>query len=133
MVMEAATSRPLAVVTGASSGIGLELAKQFATNGFDLIVTAEDGELTAARDVIAATAADATVEAVRADLRTETGVDELYDRIRAAGRPVDAIARNAGVGRGGAFTDTPSTTRRSRSCSPSRSRCATSSRTPVSR
>jgi uncharacterized protein len=39
------TARPLAVVTGASSGIGLELARQFATNGFDLVVTAEDAEL----------------------------------------------------------------------------------------
>jgi short-subunit dehydrogenase len=38
--MEQATHRPLAVVTGASSGIGLELARQFAEHGFDLIVTA---------------------------------------------------------------------------------------------
>ena len=40
--MNSTSNKPLAVVTGASSGIGYELAKQFATNGFDLIVAAED-------------------------------------------------------------------------------------------
>jgi uncharacterized protein len=40
--MNSTSHKPLAVVTGASSGIGYELAKQFATNGFDLIVAAED-------------------------------------------------------------------------------------------
>jgi NAD(P)-dependent dehydrogenase (short-subunit alcohol dehydrogenase family) len=43
--MEATASRPLAVVTGASSGIGLELAKQFASNGFDVIAAAEDAAI----------------------------------------------------------------------------------------
>jgi short-subunit dehydrogenase len=41
----AATTKPFAVVTGASSGIGFELAKQFAQNGFDVLVTAEDNGL----------------------------------------------------------------------------------------
>jgi len=41
-------TRPLALVTGASSGIGFQLAKQFADNGFDLIIAAEDAELTTA-------------------------------------------------------------------------------------
>jgi uncharacterized protein len=40
--MESALSRPLAVVTGASSGIGRELAARFAENGYDLVVAAED-------------------------------------------------------------------------------------------
>jgi short-subunit dehydrogenase len=80
-----ATDRPLAVVTGASSGIGLELAKQFEENGFDLIAPPEE----------------------EVDLATPGGVEELYARIRAAGRPVAALALNAGVGAGGAFaTDT---------------------------
>src|SRR5215204_1739323 len=94
-------TKPLAVVTGASSGIGFELAKQFAENGFDLVVTAEDDELTeAAREVEAAGAA---VEAVQADLTTEGGVDELYAAIKLDGRPVAAAALNAGIGSGGEF------------------------------
>src|SRR5688500_5310348 len=102
--MEAST-RPLAVVTGASSGIGLELARQFAENGFDLIVTAEADELQeAARSV---ESSGASVEAVQADLTTEGGVDALYARIKADGRPVAAAALNAGIGSGGEFKDTP--------------------------
>jgi uncharacterized protein len=97
--------RPLALVTGASSGIGFELAKQFAHNGFDLVVNAEDAELAeAAREV---EALGASVEAVQSDLRTSDGVDELWQRVQATGRPLAAAALNAGVGSGGAFKDTP--------------------------
>jgi short-subunit dehydrogenase len=102
--MENSSSRKLAVVTGASSGIGLELAKQFAENGFDLVVAAEDAELaTAAREI---EQLGAHVEAVQVDLATDAGVDELWARMSSAGRPLDAVALNAGVGAGGAFTDT---------------------------
>ncbi len=99
------SARSLAVVTGASRGIGLELAKQFAANDFDLIVAAEDAELAAAAAELEGMGAQ--VDAVRADLATDEGVHEVYRRIKAAGRPVDAIALNAGIGAGGAFaTDT---------------------------
>ena len=101
--MSAASSRPLAVVTGASSGIGLELAKQFASNGYDLVVAAEDAGLAgAAREL---EGLGAQVEAVQVDLAMEPGVEELERRIQAAGRPVDAVALNAGVGAGGAFAN----------------------------
>lgn len=94
----ATTTRPLAVVTGASSGIGYELAKQFANHGFDLIIAAEDARINDVGTELAA-------EAVQVDLATDEGVDELYGRL--AGRKVDAIALNAGIGAGGAFaTDT---------------------------
>jgi uncharacterized protein len=92
-------TRPLAVVTGASSGIGRELAKQFATNGFDVLIAAEDAELDAAAEELRALGTG--VEAVRVDLATDGGVDELYGRI--GGRPVAALALNAGIGAGGAF------------------------------
>jgi len=95
--MEAHT-RPLAVVTGASSGIGLELAKLFAAADFDLVIAAEDRDVRTVAEGIRA--AGVWVEAVQVDLATPKGVEELHRRI---GRPVDALALNAGIGAGGAF------------------------------
>jgi short-subunit dehydrogenase len=97
-------TKPLALVTGASSGIGLELAKQFARHGFDLIVNSEDAGLEEAAVLIRAEGA--AVTPVQADLRTPEGVQQLWTRVLAAGRPLDAAALNAGVGVGGAFVDT---------------------------
>ncbi|HUR84750.1 MAG TPA: SDR family NAD(P)-dependent oxidoreductase [Solirubrobacteraceae bacterium] len=98
-------TRSLAVVTGASRGIGLELAREFAQHDFDLIVAAEDDAIHAAALELAEIGP--RVDAVQVDLATDGGVDALYSRIRSTGRPVDAIALNAGIGAGGAFaTDT---------------------------
>jgi len=94
-----------AVVTGASSGIGYELARLFAEHGFDLLITAEDDAIHDACSEIESFGT--RVHAVRADLATGDGVDELYRHIKQIGRPVDALALNAGIGAGGAFaTDT---------------------------
>ncbi|RKR86487.1 short-subunit dehydrogenase [Micromonospora pisi] len=98
------TTRPLAVVTGASSGIGYELAKQFARNGFDLVIAAEDeGISQAARDV---EEHGASVEPVRTDLASYDGVEQLWRQVSSDGRPLAALAINAGVGVGGAFATT---------------------------
>jgi len=99
--MAAEDGTPLAVVTGASSGIGLELARVFAAEGFDLLVTAEDAELTTALEQLSGLGVE--VRAHRVDLATEAGVVELYRHIQNTGRPVDALALNAGIGAGGAF------------------------------
>jgi short-subunit dehydrogenase len=105
MAMESSANGQLAVVTGASSGIGLELSKLFAAAGYDLIVAAEDEEIAAVAEGLGQSGVRA--EAVQVDLATDAGVDELYRRIQAAGRPVDAVCLNAGIGAGGAFaTDT---------------------------
>ena len=98
-------SRKLAVVTGASSGIGLELAQQFAEHDFDLVLCAEDAGLTAVADRCQEHGAQVTV--VQCDLRRPEGVEELYAAVTALGRPVDAAAVNAGIGRGGVFWETP--------------------------
>ena len=95
-------ARPFALVTGASSGIGLELARQLAGRGHDLLVTAE-----APLDdhVAELEALGAEVHTVVADLRTGSGVESLYAAVVAQGRPLAVAALNAGIGRGGAFVD----------------------------
>jgi short-subunit dehydrogenase len=98
--MNATQTRPFAVITGASSGIGYELAKVFAENGFDLLINAEDDLSAVQRDVANE---EVEVETVQADLSNPKGVEKLYARIQKAGRPVDAIALNAGIGAGGDF------------------------------
>jgi uncharacterized protein len=97
-------TKPLAVVTGASSGIGFELARVFAGHGFDVLINAENGRLDAAAELLRA--AGVHVEPVQADLSTYDGVEQLYAAIVSTGRPVSAAALNAGVGQGGAFVDT---------------------------
>ena len=101
--MAEATGSGLAVVTGASSGIGFELARQFAEHGFDLIVVAEDESIGGAADELR----DLRVEVVpvQVDLTRAADVDRLWERVRARGRPLAAIAINAGVGVGGPFVD----------------------------
>ncbi len=96
-------ARPLALVTGASSGIGRELAKQFAENGFDLVVAAEDVELDDA--VAELRGMGATVAPVSVDLTKRADVERLAAAVQSAGRQLDAAALNAGVGHGGAFVD----------------------------
>src|SRR5215216_2556966 len=95
------STRPLALVTGASSGIGRDLAKEFVANGFDVVIAAEDPAI----HTVAAglQGHGASVEAVQVDLATEAGVDELWGRVT---RPLGAAALNAGIGQGGAFKDT---------------------------
>jgi uncharacterized protein len=103
-VMAQSSIRQLAVVTGASSGIGLELARQFAEHDFDLLIVAEQAGIQEAAASLRSHGG--TVEPVQADLATREGVDHLYQQMKALGRPVDAVAINAGVGVGGPFIDT---------------------------
>src|SRR4051812_38911898 len=96
-------TRPLALVTGASTGIGYELARCCAENGFDLLIAADEPK-------IAEAAADfrrlgASVEVVQADLATLPGVEQLDLALKRLGRPVDALIANAGRGLGKAFLD----------------------------
>jgi short-subunit dehydrogenase len=95
------TNRPLAVVTGASSGIGRELAKCCARNGYDLVIAADMPELADAKRELESLGAK--VDAVQVDLATAEGVDQLVRTI--GGRPVDALLANAGHGLGHAFLD----------------------------
>ncbi|RZS90280.1 short-subunit dehydrogenase [Motilibacter rhizosphaerae] len=96
-------STPLALVTGASSGIGLEIARQLAERGHDLVINAEDDLTPVTADL---RSLGIEVYPVQADLRTFTGVEEVFAATVGTGRPLDVAALNAGVGLGGAFLDT---------------------------
>jgi len=89
------------LVTGASTGIGLELAKVCAENGFDLLVVADEPAI---HDAARSLARDGTrAESIEADLSTTEGVDKAYAAL--GGRPVDALLANAGRGLGRGFLD----------------------------
>ena len=91
----------LAVVTGATSGIGLELARCCVEDGYDLVIAADEREI---EDTAAELRrAGVQVEAVQTDLGTDEGVERLWSALR--GREVDALLANVGIGAGSAFLD----------------------------
>jgi short-subunit dehydrogenase len=94
------SSRKLAVVTGASSGIGLEIAKLAAHDGYDLIVAA-DTPFVEAGPALKDRGAD--VQEIELDLSTKQGVDRLLQKI--GDRQVDVLVANAGHGLGHGFLD----------------------------
>ena len=101
---ETAASRPLAVVTGASSGIGFELARKFAERGYDLVMVSSDADkLNEAAHSVSEVNGDAQVQIVQADLSKPDGVEKVCDSVRALDRPIDVLAANAGVGVYGEF------------------------------
>lgn len=95
------TDRQFAVVTGASTGIGYELARCCAQEGYDLLIAADEPTIEKAAAALRGNGIE--VKAVQADLATTAGVDKLYDAI--GGRRVDALLANAGRGLGHAFLD----------------------------
>ncbi len=94
----------LAVVTGASSGIGYNLAKVFAENGYDLAIGAEDAGIEKAAADFKALGVHVTAQ--KTDLATFDGCKNFWDGVEALDRKVDAVAINAGIGVGGLFVDT---------------------------
>jgi uncharacterized protein len=103
---QTASSRPLALVTGASSGIGYELARKFAERGYDLVMVSSDqAKLDEAAHNVTESNGDAQVQIVQADLSRPDEVEKVYESVRALQRPVDVLAANAGVGVYGEFAD----------------------------
>jgi uncharacterized protein len=103
--MESNGNRPLALVTGASTGIGRALAREFLDHGYDVVAVAEEGDIhTAAGEL---TGRGGTVIPVQADLSTAEGVETAWAAVTSSGRTATAVALNAGVGVNGRFDQTP--------------------------
>jgi short-subunit dehydrogenase len=94
----------LALVTGASSGIGYWLARELASRGYDLVVCSAGKRLDSAADDFRTFGVSVT--AVPSDLATREGVGELWQAVMELGRPVDVACINAGIGVGGLFAET---------------------------
>jgi len=91
-----------AIVTGASTGIGLELARCCAKDGYDLLIAADEAAIEDAANLLRQEKGAANIQALEADLAT-TGIDKLV--AAAARRPVDVLIANAGRGLGDSFLD----------------------------
>jgi short-subunit dehydrogenase len=97
-------NRPFAVVTGGSSGIGYELARQFLDNGYDVLIAAENEAHLASAALSLPGDGSAQVTTHAADLSNAAGVESLYQAI--GDRSVDVLCINAGIGLGGPFMET---------------------------
>ena len=98
------STAPLAVVTGASTGIGRALAQQFVDHGFDLVICADEPEIVQVGQELARGGRLVTAEQV--DLSEPDSVTALVSTIEATGRPVAAAALNVGIGANGRFHET---------------------------
>jgi short-subunit dehydrogenase len=94
----------LALVTGASSGIGLSLVKDLASRGYDIMVCSAGERLANASEQL--DQLDVDVIEIQADLATREGVEALWEAVESTGRQLDVACINAGVGVGGEFSDT---------------------------
>jgi short-subunit dehydrogenase len=97
-------SNQFAVITGSSSGIGLSLAKELATRGYDLAICSAGERLQDAAQQLRELGTH--IDEIQADLATRGGVKKLWDEVLALGRNIDIVCINAGVGIGGLFAET---------------------------
>lgn len=97
-----------ALVTGASSGIGVEFARQLAAHGCNLIITARrEKRLVALKQELATNYPGVTVDVIVMDLAGRNAAKQLYDEITSWNRHVDVLINNAGYGMFGWFLDRP--------------------------
>ena len=97
-------ARPIALITGASSGIGERIALRLAASGHDLVLVARRGD-ELARVAALAAAAGAASETIVADLSQGADVAKVEARILDTDRPIEILVNNAGYGRFGKLTE----------------------------
>ncbi|MBA3338334.1 MAG: SDR family oxidoreductase [Geodermatophilaceae bacterium] len=97
---------PLALVTGATAGIGAAFVAQLAREGSDLILVARTEDLLAAAATDLTQRYGITVETIAADLSTEDGIGRVADRLTDPTAPIDLLINNAGFGLEADFLDT---------------------------
>jgi short-subunit dehydrogenase len=98
---------PVAVVTGASSGIGAAFARVLAARGHDLVLVARNEARLSELGRALAAEHSTKAEALSADLETDAGVERVAERLRDAARPVELLVNNAGFGTTGRFYELP--------------------------
>jgi short-subunit dehydrogenase len=100
------TKKPIALITGASSGIGHSLCEEFAKDGYDLILTARSVEKMQNQGDALQKRYGIHVTVIGADLESLTGAEELHAQIKESGVVLNALVNNAGYGTFGEFKDT---------------------------
>lgn len=98
--------RPLALVTGASAGIGFQLAKRLVEQGYAVVGVGASERINDLPAQMTEHVVDAEIHIVQADLTTADGVDHVWSSVQSLGRPLDVAALNAGRSLGGRFLDT---------------------------
>jgi short-subunit dehydrogenase len=99
------SQRPVALVTGASMGLGAEFARLFASEGYDVVLTARSGERMATLKKEIENLHGVTAHVLIADLTDTRAPVALYDHVRAAGIEIDVLVNNAGFGMHGKFNE----------------------------
>ena len=100
------TMSKTALITGATSGIGLELAKLFAKDSYNLVIVARDGQELAGTAELLKQAYNIQVTPISKDLFEATSAEELYDEVAEKGIVIDVLVNDAGQGVYGLFVDT---------------------------
>ena len=100
-------SKGTALITGASSGIGEALAREFASHQYDLVITARRGDRLEA--LAAELGTQVAVDIVISDLATDTGPASLIAAVALLGKDIDVLVNNAGIAHSGSFHDTAMT------------------------
>lgn len=95
--------RPIALITGASMGLGAEFARQFASEGYDLVLTARSADKLAALKKEVEGLHGIRAHVIVQDLTDPKAPIALHDAVRAAGLEVDVLVNNAGFGMYGLF------------------------------